>query len=99
MSIYKHDEFRKMSGLNYRNEYVIGLLQEFGDLKTSTVCTLAKAVYKRDSCIDALEGLRNEGFVQSYKASSKKVSTFNMWSLTSKSKYYLQQVKEIYGSR
>lgn len=97
MSIYKHSEFRKLQGINFREEYVLGLLQEFSDMKATTICTLAKCVYTKDSCLDVLEKLRDKGFLTSYKAASKKVSTFNMWSLTPMGKYYLKQVEDIYA--
>lgn len=97
MSVYKHNEFRKTQDLNYREEFVLGLIQELGDLKATTLCTLAKPVYTKGSCLDALERLRNKGFLTSYKASSKRVSTFNMWGLTPMGKYYLKQVEDIYA--
>ena len=77
----------------------MGVLAELGDLKATTICTMAQrdSVYRKGSCLDALERLRDEGFLNAYKASSEKVHTFNMWMLSPKGKYYLQQVRELYG--
>ena len=97
MSVYKHSELRRLQGINFREEYVVGLIQEFGDMKATTICTLARGVYAKGSCLDALEKLRDKGLLTSYKASSQKVSTFNMWALTPMGKYYLKQVEDIYA--
>lgn len=98
MSTYAHHLFRQKHGLNPKEEYLMGVLEEFGDLKASTICTMARrdSIYTKGSCLDALERLRDEGLLNAYKASSARVSTFNMWMLSPRGKYYLQQLKDLY---
>lgn len=88
MSIAKHHQLRMMMKLSSRDEYVIGVLYDEGEVKTSFfeyvgLSTTIKDVTKR---------LVDKGLIQVRKEKNR-----NMLSLTDMGQEYVQQVKDLYA--
>jgi len=91
MSVVKHYEKRIKCGLSWREEYVMGVLEE-GEVKTAYITAmLASPVYVKD----VLDNLVRKGFV--YKKPYDKRT--NVYGLTGMGVIYLKEVNEIYAKR
>lgn len=75
-------------GITWRGEYVLGVLEEDGEVKTSYLRHIGLGY----DIIDTLESLELKGFIKVKRPNGK----LRLHSLTDLGKEYLQQVKEIY---
>lgn len=88
MQIAKHHRFRITVGITWRGEYVLGVLEEEGECKTSYLRHIGLGY----DIIDTLDKLELKGFINVKKVNGR----LRLHSLTDLGREYLQQVKEIY---
>jgi DNA-binding MarR family transcriptional regulator len=88
MTIARHHRFRITMGITPRCEYILGALEEEGEVKTSYLRHIGLGY----DIIDALDLLERKGLIKVTRPNGK----LRLHSLTELGKEYLQQVKEIY---
>lgn len=88
MKVLKHHGFRKMAGITYRGEEVLGALQQEGECKTQHLRNIGMG----QDVHDVLAVLMRDGYVKMRKRTLKMF----MYSLTDLGHEYLQQVEKIY---
>ena len=88
MSIAKHHQLRIMMKLSPRDEYVIGILYDEGEVKTS----FFEYVGLTATIKDIVKRLSDKGLIQVRKEKNR-----NMLSLTDYGREYVEQVKELYA--
>lgn len=86
--IARHHRFRITVGITWRGEYVLGVLEEEGECKTSYLRHIGLGY----DIIDTLDKLELKGFINIKKVNGR----LRLHSLTDLGREYLQQVKEIY---
>ena len=86
--IARHHRFRMTVGITWRAEYLLGVLEEDGEVKMSYLRHIGLGYDIKDT----LHALKEKGFVQLRRPNQ----TLRMYSLTDLGKEYLQQVKELY---
>lgn len=99
MSIYRHHMFRKSHDLCPKEELILGLIKEFGEMKGSTITKLCReygGYTNMETARKAIQGLKEKGFLHGVDAKSRTVAHFYIWHLTPSAKYYLQLVNELY---
>ena len=87
-NLARHHRLRMMVGLTWRAEYVLGVLEEEGELKTQYF----RHVGLGHDIIDTLNMLERDGYIKVRRPNGK----LRLHSLTDKAKEYLQQVEKIY---
>ena len=87
-NLARHHRLRMMVGLTWRAEYVLGVLEEEGELKTQYF----RHVGLGHDIIDTLNILERDGYIKVRRPNGK----LRLHSLTDKAKEYLQQVEKIY---
>ena len=94
MNPYKHQQMRKVFDLSWREEYLLGLLDEFGDCKTSFINTAAQGdgVYTHDNAKKTVLRLVDKGFVIRERYDGRT----NIVKLTQKGRDFLKHIKELY---
>jgi DNA-binding MarR family transcriptional regulator len=90
MSITKHHQLRMMMKLSSRDEYVIGMLYDEGEVKT----TFFHHIGLGPTIKDVVKRLQDRGLIQIRKDKNR-----NMLSLTDYGREYVRQVKELYAGR
>ena len=88
MSIARHHRFRITMGITPRCEYILGALEEEGEVKTSYLRHIGLGY----DIIDALDLLERKGLIQVKRPNGK----LRLHTLTDLGQEYLQQVKELY---
>lgn len=88
MNIAKHHRFRMTMGITWRAEYILGVLEEEGEVKTQYLRHIGLAY----DIIDTLHTLERDELIKVRRPDGK----MRLYSLTDLGKDYLQQVKEIY---
>lgn len=94
MNPYKHQQLRKCFDISWREEYLLGLLEEYGDVKSSFIYELSRndCVYQQDNAKKALLRLAQTGFVVREKPDGRTV----LIKLGQNGYVYLQHLKELY---
>lgn len=87
-NVARHHRLRMMVGLTWRSEYVLGVLEEEGELKTQYL----RHVGLGYDIIDTLNILERDGYIKVRRPNGK----LRLHSLTDKAKEYLEQVEAIY---
>ena len=95
MSIYKHQSYRRECDLSFREEYVLGVLEEFGEVKISFISSISEyhGVYHYRSINKVLLRLEEMGAVVRTKVDGKTTVV----KLAPQGIEYLAKVKELYG--
>lgn len=95
MNPYKHQQLRASFDLTWREEYVLGVLAEYGDVKTSFVTHIAESenVYRWDNAKRAVDRLVERGFVLKEKLDGRT----NMIKLADQGNVYLTYLKDLYN--
>lgn len=88
-SIARHHRLRMMVGLTWRAEYVLGVLDEEGEIKTQYLRHIGLGY----DIIDTLDILERDGYIRVRRPNGK----LRLHSLTDKAREYLQQVEKIYS--
>lgn len=96
MNPYKHQQLRAVFELTWREEYVLGVLAEYGDVKTSFVTHIAESehVYRWDNAKRAVDRLVERGFILKVPQDGR---TF-MLKLAHQGNVYLTYLQELYTS-
>lgn len=89
MSLAKHHNLRTMMGLTWRGEYVLGIIEEEGECKTSHIYNWGVI---ESEVKNILRILREKGLVQSRPLDKKT----KLHSLTDYGREYIEQVRNIY---
>ena len=94
MNPYKHQQMRKVYDLSWREEYILGLLAEFGDCKTSFInrASQGDGVYTHDNAKKTVLRLVEKGFVTRQPYDGRTIIV----KLTQKGRDFLKHVKELY---
>ena len=94
MNPYLHQQLRKTYDVSWREEYILGLLAEFGDCKTSFINRAAQGdmVYTHDNAKKSILRLVEKGFVIRQPLDGRT----NIIKLTQKGRDFLKHVKELY---
>lgn len=97
MSVYKHQAYRKECGISFKEEYVLGLLEEFGEVKVSFLASVADyhGVYETNSLNKVIPRLEAMGAITRTEVNRK----MSLVKLAPQGVEYLNKVKELYGSR
>ena len=85
----KHHRFRITTGITWRAEYVLGILQEDGECKTQHFRHLGLGY----DILDTLNKLEKDKYITVKRPNGK----LRLHSLTDLGKEYLKQVEIIYG--
>ena len=96
MNPYKQQQLRATFDLTWREEYVLGVLQEYGDVKTSFITHIAESenVYRWDNAKRAVDRLTDRGFIIKDKVDGRT----NMIRLAHQGNVYLTYLQELYTS-
>lgn len=96
MNPYKHQQLRNTFDLTWREEYVLGVIAEYGDVKRSFVTELAitDRVYKWDSAKYVIARLTERGFITTHAINGKTTQV----RLAHQGNVYLTNLKELYKS-
>lgn len=86
MSLFKHHEYRKSIGISNRDEFVLGILYEFGEVKSSFL-DVHNLLHKKD----IIKRLKDRGLINVRLDKNR-----NMLSLSELGVAYIQQIKEFY---
>lgn len=86
--IARHHRFRMTVGITWRAEYLLGVLEEDGECKTSYLRHIGLGY----DIVNTLDILERDGYIQVKRPNDK----LRLYSLTDLGKEYLQQVKELY---
>jgi predicted transcriptional regulator len=94
MNPYRHQQLRAVFELTWREEYVLGILSEFGDVKTSFITHIAESenVYRWDNAKRVVDRLAERGFVIKEKVDGRT----NLIRLAHQGNVYLTYLKELY---
>lgn len=94
MNPYKHQQLRMCFDISWREEYLLGLLEEYGDVKTSFVNEISRndCVYQQDNAKKAIIRLADNGFIIRQKLDGRT----NLIKLGQNGYVYLQHLKELY---
>ena len=94
MNPYKHQQLRATFDLTWREEYVLGILAEYGDVKTSFITHIAESenVYRYDNAKRVVDRLVERGFVLKEKLDGRT----NLIRLAHQGNVYLTYLKELY---
>jgi DNA-binding MarR family transcriptional regulator len=94
MNPYKHQQLRATFDLTWREEYVLGVLTEYGDVKTSFVTHIAESenVYKWDNAKRAIDRLVEKGFILKERIDGR---SFKL-RMAHQGNVYLTYLKELY---
>jgi predicted transcriptional regulator len=94
MNPYRHQQLRAVFELTWREEYVLGILSEFGDVKTSFITHIAESenVYRWDNAKRVVDRLAERGFVLKEKIDGRT----NLIRLAHQGNVYLTYLKELY---
>lgn len=94
MNPYKHQQLRATFDLTWREEYVLGILAEYGDVKTSLITHIAESenVYRYDNAKRVVDRLVERGFVLKEKLDGRT----NLIRLAHQGNVYLTYLKELY---
>ena len=94
MNPYKHQQLRATFDLTWREEYVLGILAEFGDVKTSLITHIAESenVYRYDNAKRVVDRLVDRGFVLKERFDGRT----NLIRLAHQGNVYLTYLKELY---
>ena len=94
MNPYRHQQLRAVFELTWREEYVLGILSEFGDVKTSFITHIAESenVYRWDNAKRVVDRLAERGFVLKEKVDGRT----NLIRLAHQGNVYLTYLKELY---
>jgi len=87
-AIAKHHRFRMTMKITWRAEFILGVLEEEGEVKTQYLRHVGIAY----DIIDTLHTLERDELIKVRRPDGK----MRLYSLTDLGKDYLQQVKEIY---
>lgn len=95
MNPYKHQQLRATFDLTWREEYVLGVLAEYGDVKTSFVTSLAQSenVYRWDNAKKVVDRLTERGFILKHPLDGRT----NVLRLAHQGNVYLTYLKELYN--
>ena len=97
MSIYKHQQYRRECGISFGEEYILGLLEEFGEVKLSFLYSISDyhGVYKSDSIKKVIPRLEQMGAVTKTPVNNK----MSLVKLAPQGEEYLRKVKELYTTK
>ena len=87
-SLARHHRLRMMTGLTWRGEYLLAILQEEGECKTQYLRHIGMSY----DIIEVLNTLEERGYIKIRKPSHK----LRLHSLTDLGREYLEQVAKIY---
>lgn len=95
MNPYKQHQLRQAFGISWREEYVLGVISEYGDCKRSFITEIAQSecIYKWDSAKNAIDRLVEIGFVIKDKLDGKT----SVLRLAHQGNVYLTYLKELYN--
>ncbi len=95
MNPYRHQQLRTTFDLTWREEYVLGVLSEYGDVKTSFITHIAESerVYRFDNAKRAVDRLVERGFILREKVDGRT----NLIRLAHQGNVYLTYLKELYN--
>jgi DNA-binding MarR family transcriptional regulator len=95
MNPYKHQQLRATFDLTWREEYVLGVLAQYGDVKTSFITHIAESenVYRWDNAKRAVDRLVERGFILKEKIDGK---TY-LLRLAHQGNVYLNYLTELYS--
>ena len=85
-----HHRLRIMAGLTWRAEYVLGVLEEEGEIKTSYLRLIGLG---RD-IVDTLNILERDGYIKVRRPNGK----IRLHSLTDLARKYLSEIESIYDN-
>lgn len=83
-----HHRLRIMAGLTWRAEYVLGVLEEEGEIKTSYL----RLIGLGHDIVDTLNILERDGYIKVRRPNGK----IRLHSLTDLAREYLEQVEMVY---
>lgn len=95
MNPYKHQQLRASFDLTWREEYVLGVLAQYGDVQTSFVTHIAESenVYKWDNAKRSVNRLVERGFILKERKDGRSF----ILRLTHQGNVYLTYLKELYN--
>lgn len=95
MNPYKHQQLRASFDLTWREEYVLGVLAQYGDVQPSFVTHIAESenVYRWDNAKRAVERLVERGFILKERKDGRSF----ILRLTHQGNVYLTYLKELYN--
>lgn len=95
MNPYKHQQLRATFDLTWREEYVLGVLSEYGDVKASFVTHIAESenVYRWDNAKRSVDRLVERGFILKERKDGR---SFTL-RLAHQGNVYLTYLKELYN--
>lgn len=94
MNPYRHQQLRATFDITWREEYVLGVLAEYGDVKTSFITHIAESenVYRYDNAKRAVDRLVERGFLLRERLDGRT----NLIRLAHQGNVYLTYLKELY---
>lgn len=95
MNPYKHQQLRASFDLTWREEYVLGVLAQYGDVQPSFVTHIAESesVYRWDNAKRAVDRLAERGFILKERKDGR---SFTL-RLAHQGNVYLTYLKELYN--